>query len=129
MLAAKIHEGPRWPRGQKFAPSTAGLASRETYRATIAEARSMGRTALDAALAAWASPINVAAADGVVLNELSATPRSLPDLTRALEDAGIAPGEVRSALDRLVRAGLVELVPPPSAQAQPPATPPPPRWR
>lgn len=128
-MQAKPSDGPRWARGQKFTLSPAGREAEEAYRASVLGARGAGRAVLDAALAEWAAPRAVAPGDGVLLAELKAKPRGLSELSHALEDAGIPGAEVRAALDRLVKAGLGELVPLASqleAQRQPP--PPPPRW-
>ncbi len=101
----------RWPRGQKFTLSPEGVAVEATYRAAVAGARLSGRAALDAALAAWAMPLHVQPGDGVVLSELRAARRGIPELCRALEEAGIEPDEVRGAVDRLVAAGAVAPIP------------------
>ncbi|BDG04838.1 hypothetical protein [Anaeromyxobacter oryzae] len=109
--------------------SPSGVAAEEAYRAAYTAARGGGRSALDAALAAWASPLAVAPGDGLILRELQAKPRGLADVTGALEDAGIAPAEVRLAMDRLVKAGLVALVPLASQAEKEPAPPAAPRTR
>jgi hypothetical protein len=101
----------RWPRGQKFTVSDAGLEVEESYRATVGEARSSGRSALEAALAAWAGPRNLSPGDGVVLSELRGKRLGLSDLCRGLETAGIEPDEVRAAVGRLVTAGAVQPLP------------------
>jgi hypothetical protein len=129
MHFGKTPEGPRWPRGQKFTLSPAGLAAEEAYHAAVAGARGGGRTALEAALSAWATPHGIAAGDGMFLGELKGKPRGLADFGRALESAGVAAGDVRAAIDRLVKAGLAELVPLASqTQTQAPPPPPPRRW-
>ncbi len=122
----KPTDGRRWPRGQKFSLSAAGREAHDAHRLAVQEARGVGRVALDAALAAWAGPRQVQAGDGVLLTELLEKPRGLSDLAHALEDAGTSAAEVRSAIDRLVSAGLVEAVPL-ASQQQPPA-PAPVRW-
>jgi hypothetical protein len=104
-------EGRRWPRGQKFTISTSGLRADDAYRAAVLTARAAGRSALDAALAAWATPHGVLPGDGVVLGELRATRRGLSELARTVEACGIEEREVRAAVDRLVTAGLVDAVP------------------
>jgi hypothetical protein len=114
--------------------SPAGTAAADTYRAAVQGARGGGRSALDAALTGWATPLAVAPGDGVLLVDLaSAKPRGLADVTAALEDAGIPPAEVRLGLDRLVKAGLVSLVPLASQVEKEAATAaaarPPTRWR
>jgi|SRR5512138_105363 hypothetical protein len=101
----------RWPRGQKFSISLSGLRADEAYRAAVLTARAAGRAALEAAVAGWAGPYGVRAGDGVILGELRSERRGLPDLARTLEECGIEAAEVRTAIDRLVTAGLVEPVP------------------
>jgi hypothetical protein len=111
MLQGKTDDGPRWPRGQKFSLSAAGQSAHDGHRAAVQAARGVGRSALDAALAAWSAPLQVEPADGVLLGELREKPRGLADLSRALEDAGVSAAEVRAAMGRLAKAGLVEPVP------------------
>lgn len=101
----------RWPRGQRFTLSAAGAAADDAHRAAVAAARASGRSALDAALAAWAAPLGVSPGDGVLLAEVRGARRSLPELIEALEAAGVEANEVRAAVDRLVGAGLVEAIP------------------
>lgn len=112
MLFGKTNEnGRRWARGQKFTLTSVGVEACAAHQAAVSEARTSGRAALNAALAAWAGPRGVEPHDGVVLPELREQRRGLADLSRALESAGIEPGEVRAAIDRLVNAGMVEAIP------------------
>ena len=112
MLENKPTSSPkRWPRGQKFTVSDAGVEVEESYRAMIGAARTSGRSALEAALAAWAGPRGLSPGDGVVLAELRGKRLGLQDLCRGLEAAGIPPDEVRAAIGRLVAAGAVEPLP------------------
>lgn len=101
----------RWPRGQKFTLTAAGVAAELTHREAVNGARSSGRASLEAALAAWATPLLLKGTDGVLLPELNGQKKGLNDLARALEDTGIEPSEVKDAVDRLVLAGLAEPVP------------------
>ena len=101
----------RWPRGQKFTISLSGLRADEAYRAAVLNARASGRAALEAAVANWAVPYGVRPGDGVVLGELRSERRGLSDLASKLEECGIEAAEVRTAVDRLVSAGLVEPIP------------------
>jgi hypothetical protein len=101
----------RWPRGQKFSLSAAGEIADQLHRDTVNGARSSGRSSLDAALAAWAAPFGVQAGDGLLLSELRGQRRGLNDLVRSLESSGIEPAAVKSAIDRLVQAGLAEPAP------------------
>lgn len=111
MLFGKTTTGRRWPRGQKFTLTPAGVEAYAAHQAAVAEARTSGRAALDAALTRWADPLGVKPHDGVVLPELRDQRRGLAELSRALESAGIEPDEVRAAIDRLVGAGIVEAIP------------------
>lgn len=101
----------RWPRGQKFTLSPAGESAELGHREAVNAARSSGRAALQAALAAWAAPLAVQGGDGVLLVELKGQKKGLNELARALEDTGIEAAEVKAAVDRLVQAGLAEPVP------------------
>jgi hypothetical protein len=117
MLLGKPSSGKRWPRGQKFTLSTAGAAAEVDYRAAVSSARASGRAALDAALSAWAGSRGLAPADGVVLAELSGKRVGLNALIESLEPAGILAEDVRAAIGRLVAAGVVDPLPPPSRAA------------
>ena len=113
----KSRGGKRWPRGQKFTLSAAGVAAEASYREIIAAARSSGRSALDAAQRAWAEPLGILPGDGVVLSELRAGKRSIADLAKALDDCGVTLADVKAAVDRLTDALLVEPVPADAAAA------------
>lgn len=101
----------RWARGQKFTLSAAGSEAAAAYRDAVLGARSSGRTALEAALVAWASPRGVAPTDGMILAELLGKRVGFTALCDALETSGVAPEEIRAGVGRLVDAGIVELVP------------------
>jgi hypothetical protein len=107
----KPKPGKRWPRGQKFVLSERGAAAEGAYREAVHAARAQGRAALDAAQRAWAVPLQVDPIDGVVLEELRGGKRNIADIARALEDCGTSAAEVKSTIDRLTDAGLVEPVP------------------
>jgi len=109
-------EPKRWPRGQKFTLSASGAEAENAYRAAVLGARASGRPALDSALAAWAQPRGLAPGDGVLLSELSGKRVGVATLCEALEQTGIVPDEVRAGIGRLVDAGIVDPVPPPSRQ-------------
>ena len=106
----------RWPRGQKFTLSVTGLAAEDARREAVNTARASGRTALETALAAWATAHAIQPDDGVVLAELRGQRRGLKDLVEALEVSGFEPKSVRAAVDRLVTAGLAEAIPLGAAQ-------------
>ena len=114
MFSEKPPSGKRWPRGQKFALSPVGAAAQDAYHAAVLGARASGRTALEAALAAWSAPRGVAPADGAILAELAGKRLGIGALCDALEVTGIAPDEVRAGIGRLVEAGIVEPLPPAS---------------
>ncbi|HEU4382704.1 MAG TPA: hypothetical protein VFR85_04295 [Anaeromyxobacteraceae bacterium] len=104
--------GRRWPRGQRFSLSPLGVHSALAYREAVAGARAQGRDFLEAAERAWGVPLGLAQGDGVVLCQIEPGRRSLTDLSRSLEACGITAVEVKSAVDRLADAGLVEPSPP-----------------
>ncbi len=108
---APITTPKRWPRGQKFTLTEAGRLAEVAHREVVNGARSSGRSALDAALVAWAGPLGLEPRDGVVLQELAGKKRGLNELGEALADAGVSAPEVKASVDRLVVARLVEPVP------------------
>jgi hypothetical protein len=104
----KPRGGKRWPRGQKFGLSSSGLAAEAAYREAVQGARNQGRSALELAQQAWAAPLGVQPGDGVVLGELRGGRKSISELARALDDCGTTAHEVKSAIDRLADAGLLD---------------------
>jgi hypothetical protein len=113
----KPRGGKRWPRGQKFAMSPNGAAAEAAYREVVVTARAQGRATLESAERAWAEPLHLQPGDGVVLGELRSGKKSIADVARALEDCGTTQPEVKSAIDRLSEAGLVEPTPVSAAAA------------
>jgi hypothetical protein len=107
----------RWPRGQRFRLTEAGLAAETAHAEAIRDARAQGRNALDGAQRRWSEPLGLEPGDGVVLCELKPGRLSLADVAGALENCGSSRGDVKEAVDRLVDRGLVEPLPLP-AQAQ-----------
>jgi hypothetical protein len=113
----KPRGGKRWPRGQRFVLSSSGIAAELAYREAVQAARAQGRAALAAAQQAWAAPLHVELSDGVVLGELRGGRKSIAEIARGLEDCGTSAAEVKSAMDRLSDAGLVEPAPATAAAA------------
>jgi hypothetical protein len=107
----KPRSGKRWPRGQKFVMSSSGTVAELAYREAVQAARAQGRPALAAAQESWATPLHLDPADGVVLGELRAGRKSIAEITRGLDDCGTSAAEVKSAVDRLSDAGLIEPIP------------------
>ena len=105
----------RWPRGQRFSLTPQGGDAEVAYRASVQDARALGRNALEAAERRWAESLGLLPCDGVVLSELRPGRRSLADLGRALESCGTSADEIRTRVGRLVEKGLVEPLPLPSA--------------
>lgn len=110
----KPRAGRRWPRGQRFQLSPAGLDAEGAHAETVRDARALGRNALDSARRRWAEPLGLQPGDGVVLGELKPGRRSLADLAEALESCGSTRAEVKESVDRLVERGLVEPLPLPA---------------
>jgi hypothetical protein len=102
----------RWPRGQRFSLSARGAETAEAYRATVQQARAMGRGALEAAERSWAAPHGLLPGDGVVLAEFAPGRRAIAEVARSLEGCGATADEVRAAVERLVAAGMIEPLPP-----------------
>ncbi|HET8725451.1 MAG TPA: hypothetical protein VFM53_14735 [Anaeromyxobacteraceae bacterium] len=116
MLSALQQTGTRrWPRGQRFSLTSQGSEAEAAYRASVQDARALGRTALETAERRWAESLGLSPCDGVVLSELRPGRLSLADLGRALEACGTSSGEIRACVDRLVEKGLVEALPLPGA--------------
>ncbi len=111
----KSSGGRRWPRGQRFALSPTGISAQIAYQVAIQEARTLGRSALEAAQGSWARGLGVAPGDGVVLSELRSGRRTIAEIANALEGCGTTPAEVKQAVDRLVGAGVIEPSPAPPA--------------
>jgi hypothetical protein len=112
VLTSKPQDGrKRFARGQKFMLSAKGTEAAEAYRSTVQAARTSGRSALEAALVAWAEPRGVAPADGIILAELAGKPVGLSRLAEALEPSGVTAEEIRAGIGRLLDAGILELVP------------------
>jgi hypothetical protein len=104
----KPRGGKRWPRGQKFVMSPAGVTAEIAYREAVQGSRGQSRAALEAAQRSWAASLGLDAPDGIVLSELRAGRRSIAEIGRALEDCGTTTAEVKVSIDRLAQAGLVE---------------------
>ncbi len=103
--------GKRWPRGQRFQLTPAGIEAEAAHADAIREARAQGRTALEGAQRRWAEPRGLVPADGVVLAQLKPGRRSLTELTEALVDCGLDKAEIKASLDRLVERTLAEPLP------------------
>ncbi|MHB8879501.1 MAG: hypothetical protein ACYC8T_37890 [Myxococcaceae bacterium] len=117
----------RWPRSQRFQLSAKGSEAEASYREVIVAARAEeGRQSFDAARAAWAAKLTLDPTDGLYLGELQNGPRTIEEITRALETCGSTRQEVHVAIDRLTGAGMMEAVAPPPPPA--PAAPAPRRW-
>ena len=115
----------KWSRSQRFQLSAAGREAGHTYKEVIVASRAeAGRKSFDDARAEWAAKLLLEPADGLYLSELLAAPRSIPELAEALDGCGPQRAEVKTAVERLVKARILELVAPPP----PPPAPPPRRW-
>ncbi len=118
-------EKVRYGRAQKFRLSPKGTEAAASYAAMIEAAREgTGRAQFDAARAAWGTPLGLVAEDGLFLVEFSAGERTLAEATRNLEGCGTTPKEVKAAVDRLLKLGMLEPLP----AAPPPPAPPPRRY-
>ncbi|HSB19107.1 MAG TPA: hypothetical protein VLD85_03760 [Anaeromyxobacteraceae bacterium] len=107
----KSRGGKRWPRGQRFQLTPAGVDSEAAHASAVRDARAQGRTALESAQRRWAEPLGLDPADGVVLAELKVGRRSLADICTALESCGLDKAQVKVSVDRLVEKQLAEPLP------------------
>ena len=115
----------KWSRSQRFQLSAAGREAGHTYKEVIGASRAeAGRKSFDDARAEWAARLLLEPGDGLYLGELLAAPRSIPELTEALDGCGPQRADVKLAVERLVKAHILELVAPPP----PPPAPAPRRW-
>ena len=117
--ATQPAQGRRWPRGQRFTLSPAGVDAEAGYRDAVMGVRSLGRDALAQAERRWAEPLGLSPADGIVMAEIRPGRRSLADLARALDACGTPAAQIRESVDRLVEKGLVEALPLPGAPGGP----------
>ena len=103
--------GKRWPRGQRFQLTPAGVDSEAAHASVIRDARAQGRAALDAARQRWAEPLGLYPSDGVVLAEIKLGRSSLAEVSAALDGCGLERAEVKASVDRLVEKHLAEPLP------------------
>lgn len=113
----KPRDGRRWPRGQRFQLTPAGLEAESAHAEAVRDARAQGRTALETAQQRWAGPRGLLPGDGIVLTQLKPGKRSLADLAEALADCGSSKADVKVAVDRLVERELAEPLPLPAQAA------------
>lgn len=118
-------EKVRFGRAQKFRLSPKGTEAATSYAAMIEAAKGgTGRGQFDAARAAWGTSLGLAADDGLFLVEFVAGDRTLAEATRSLEACGTTAKEVKTAIERLLKVGMLEPLP----AAPPPPAPPPRRY-
>ncbi|MBN1207519.1 MAG: hypothetical protein JXB05_21790 [Myxococcaceae bacterium] len=109
-------EKVRFGRTQKFRLSPKGAEATAAYSRMIEGAREgTGRAQFDAARAAWSAPLGLAADDGLFLVEFGEAGKTLPEATRSLDGCGTTPKEVKAAVERLLKCGMLEPVPAPPA--------------
>jgi hypothetical protein len=103
----------RWAPRQRFMLSETGQQARQSRQTAVDRARRTdeGRSGLEAAERSWAEPLGIQPGDGVFLEEFSSQPRSVAQVADGLADCGSTRPEAQAAVDRLVRAGLLQPVP------------------
>ena len=111
----------KWNRSQRFRLTPAGREAGQAYRQHIVASRiEAGRKSFDAARAEWAARLALEPTDGLYLGELLEAPRTIPEIAASLDGCGPQRSEVRTAIERLVRVRMMELVMPPPAPPAPP---------
>ncbi|MFP2932152.1 hypothetical protein ACLESO_44700 [Pyxidicoccus sp. 3LG] len=118
-------EKVRYGRAQKFRLSPRGTEAATAYAAMIEAAKAgSGRAQFDAARATWGASLGLSAEDGLYLVEFEAGERTVSEATRNLEGCGTTAKEVKDAVERLLKCGMLEPLP----AAPPPPAPPPRRY-
>jgi hypothetical protein len=111
----------KWLRSQRFKLSPAGQQAGANYREVIVAARrEAGRKSFDAARVEWAARLALNASDGLYLGELENGSKTIAEMATALDGCGPGVGDVRAAVDRLVRLRMLEPIVPPPAPSPPP---------
>lgn len=104
-----------WSRSQRFRLSPAGREAGHNYLEVIVAARGpSARKSFDAARADWAARLGLELNDGLYLGELIEGPKTIAEIAASLEGCGPTPGDVRKAVERLVRLNMIELLAPPA---------------
>jgi hypothetical protein len=120
-VSEETPEKVRFGRSQKFRLTPKGAEAAAAYKLMIEEARSgSGRAQFDAARAAWGTPRGLSAEDGLFLVEFGEGDRTLQEATRNLESSGTTPKEVKAAVEKLLKGGMLEPVPEAPAPVAPP---------
>ncbi len=115
-------EKVRFGRAQKFRLSPKGSEAAASYALMIEGAKEgTGRAQFDAARSAWGSSLGLAAEDGLYLVEFGEAARTIPEAVQNLESCGTTAKEVKAAVERLLKHGMLEPLP----SAPPPPAPPP----
>jgi hypothetical protein len=118
-------EKVRFGRTQKFRLSAKGAEAAAAYARMIEAAKEgTGRAQFDAARASWGASLGLASDDGLFLVEFGEGERTLAEATRNLEGCGTTAKEVKTAVERLIKCGMIEPLP----AAPPPPAPPPRRY-
>jgi hypothetical protein len=118
-MADENPERIRFGRAQKFRLSTKGNEAVSAYTLMVEKSRAgMGRAQFDAARNEWSAPRGITSEDGLFLVEFGMGDRTIPEVTRNLEDCASAK-EVKTAVERLLGCGMLEPVPAPAPPAAP----------
>jgi len=111
----------KWSRSQRFRLTAAGREAERAYRQDIVASRAeAGRKSFDAARDEWAARLALEPTDALYLGELVEAPRTIPEIAASTDGYGPQRGDVRAAIERLVRLRMMELVAPPPAPPAPP---------
>lgn len=103
----------RWARSQRFRLTAKGLEAERSWQERLAKDRAGsvgGRAGFDTASTEWAKAFGVQPDDAAFLSELATETRRLEDVLAALADTGVSREQVKTVLERLHAAGLLEPV-------------------
>ena len=121
-MSEESGEKVRFGRTQKFRLSPKGAEAMTAYSAMIESAKQgSGRAQFDAARAAWGTSLGLQAEDGLFLVEFGEGGKTIPEAARNLEGCGTGAKEIKAAVERLMKLGMLEPVP---APPPPPVAPP-----
>lgn len=103
---------PRWPKAQRFELSPRGRTIAAAYRADVAASRGPSvHRPFEHARATWAERFGLALDDGLYLIEIDDQPCTLRQLDESLAICGQSRGVILDSVRRLLRVGLLRLVP------------------
>lgn len=112
-MSSEHVEDARFSRSQKFRLSVKGQDALSAFELALAESRrgTGGRAAFDAAGAGWGASLGLSADDARYLAQFGVQGCTLGDAAAALRDYGPSAKDVKATTTRLLKSGILELLP------------------